>query len=139
MLTDEQIDDNWREANRHDDSWIPPIHQRFARAIEAAACAERDKRIAELEERNRDLHEDVQRFKKHALNEKAARLELERQLEEARNEALEEAAMRCDAEEKRGQHNMTCDIPKNHEFWNGGAMFAGQLAEEIRALKGEKE
>ena len=52
---------------------------------------------------------------------------------------LEEAARCCDAEEKRGQHNMTCDIPKNYEFWNGGAMFAGQLAEEIRALKGAKE
>lgn len=58
--------------------------KKFARAIKSAACAERDQRIAELEERNRDLYEDVQRFKEHALNEKAARLELERQLEEAR-------------------------------------------------------
>ena len=56
----------------------------FARAIEAAATEPLLQRIAELEQRNSDLYEDVQRFKEHALNEKAARLELERQLEEAR-------------------------------------------------------
>ena len=55
-----------------------------ARAIESAATEPLLQRIAELEQRNRDLYEDVQRFRKHAMNEKAARMELERQLEEAR-------------------------------------------------------
>jgi hypothetical protein len=41
-------------------------------------------RIAELEERNLDLHEDVQRFRAHALNEKDARMALERELEAVR-------------------------------------------------------
>lgn len=59
----------------------------YSERIESAACVDRDARIAELEQRNRDLYEDVQRFKEHALNEKAARLELERQLEEARKDA----------------------------------------------------
>ena len=62
----------------------------FAEQMQAYATAATEpllQRIAELEQRNSDLHEDVQRFKKHALNEKAARLELERQLEEARKDA----------------------------------------------------
>lgn len=74
-----------------------PLLQRIAH-LEATASANYGRghadahsmlseRIAELEQRNSDLHEDVQRFKKHALNEKAARLELERQLEEARKDA----------------------------------------------------
>ena len=48
---------------------------------------------------------------------------------------LEEAAKACDDENRRARYNMECDIPKNHEFWNGGAIFSDQLAEEIRALK----
>lgn len=58
-----------------------------AHAIESAACADRDARIAELEQRNTDLHEDVQRFKEHALSEKDARMALERELEEVRKDA----------------------------------------------------
>jgi hypothetical protein len=86
MLTDEEIDAVMRKSLGYG---LSPSRDdlEFARAIESAACAERDKRIAELEERNRDLYEDVQRFKEHALNEKAARLELKRQLEEARKDA----------------------------------------------------
>lgn len=66
----------------------------FAEQMQAYATAATEpllQRIAELEQRNSDLYEDVQRFKKHALNEKAARLELERQLEEA-HKALHDAA-----------------------------------------------
>ena len=74
-----------------------PLLQRIAH-LEATASANYGRghadahsmlseRIADLEQRNSDLHEDVQRFKKHALNEKAARLELERQLEEALKDA----------------------------------------------------
>lgn len=61
----------------------------FAEQMQAYATVATEpllQRIAELEQRNSDLHEDVQRFKKHALNEKAARLELERQLVEARKQ-----------------------------------------------------
>lgn len=58
-----------------------------ARAIESAACADRDARIAQLEQRNRDLYEDVRRFKEHALSEKDARMALERELAEARKDA----------------------------------------------------
>ena len=95
--------------------------KRFARAIETAATEPLLQRIAELEQRNSDLYEDVQRFRKHAMNEKAARLELERQLEEARNQVLEEAAVECDKRAHAG---------------DAGALMA---ARAIRALKGEKE
>lgn len=61
-------------------------------------------RCEELEQRNRDLYEDVQRFKEHALNEKAARLELERQLEEARS-VLKETG--------RLLHHFWCDVQMN--------------------------
>ena len=113
MLTDEQIATAFKANNNLRD---------FVDAIESAACAERDKRIVELEERNRDLYEDVQRFKEHALNEKAARLELERQLEEARKDALEEAAKVCEG---------IADSNK----WSDAATAAAA----IRALKGAKE
>lgn len=63
-----------------------------ARAIESAACADRDARIAQLEQRNRDLYEDVRRFKEYALSEKDARLVLERELAEARKDAERFAA-----------------------------------------------
>ena len=90
--------------------------------------AERDARIAELEQRNSDLDEDVQRFKKHALNEKSARLELERQLEEARNQVLEEAAKVCDELAELSRTSPT-DSMRQH----------GECAAAIRALKGAKE
>jgi hypothetical protein len=117
MLSNEQIESKWNFAVDTSTPVNGRTHFKFARAIESAACAERDARIAkleaentklrtvpmkyrrmafnaelqvkvaELEDRNRDLYEDVQRFKGHAMNEKAARLELERQLEEARKDA----------------------------------------------------
>lgn len=91
---------NYRQGFQDGQASAPqqkPLLQRIAH-LEATASANYGRghadahsmladRIAELEQRNRDLHEDVQRFKKHALNEKAARLELERQLEEARKDA----------------------------------------------------
>jgi hypothetical protein len=43
--------------------------------------------VAQLEQRNRDLWEDVQRFRAHALNEKDARMALERELEAVRKDA----------------------------------------------------
>ena len=91
MLSYEQIESNWNLAVETSMPVNGRTHLKFARAIETAACAERDARIVELEERNRDLYEDVQRFKEHALNEKAARLELERDLAEA-HKALHDAA-----------------------------------------------
>lgn len=81
-LTDECLYEMWDDKYR---SWIGGEQfESIARAIEAAATGPLLQRIEELEQRNSDLHEDVQRFKQHALNEKAARLELERQLEETR-------------------------------------------------------
>lgn len=78
-------------------------------------------RCEELEQRNSDLYEDVQRFRKHAMNEKAARMELERQLEGARNQALEEAAKVCD---------VTPPQPFRPSI---------EAAHAIRALKGAKK
>ena len=86
-LTDEQIDSLFSEWLYIAPGRTYEEHRPVARAIESAATEPLLQRIAELEQRNRDLYEDVQRFKKHALNEKAARLELERQLEEARKDA----------------------------------------------------
>lgn len=94
------------------------------RAIEAAATEPLLQRIAELEQNNRDLSDDVQRFRKHAMNEKAARLELERQLEEARNQALEEAAVECDKRAHAG---------------DAGALMAARAIRAIRALNGAKK
>lgn len=95
-------------------------------------------RIAELEQRNSDLHEDVQRFKKHALNEKAARMELERQLEEARNQALEEAANGAEALAKKwwARH---CETNRHMETTREAHEDFCQLGRAIRALKGAKE
>lgn len=44
----------------------------------------------------------------------------------------EACAKLCDSESERGFFNWKNDIPQNKEFWNGGQMFASQLAEEIR-------
>lgn len=48
---------------------------------------------------------------------------------------LEDAAKVCEKEHQRAKLNMDVDVAANHQFWNGGAIFADQLAEEIRALK----
>ena len=45
----------------------------------------------------------------------------------------EACAKLCDSESERGFFNWKNDSPQNKEFWNGGQMFASQLAEEIRA------
>lgn len=47
-LTDQEIGHHWRIANLEDDSWMPQIHERFARAIESAAAAPLLARIAAL-------------------------------------------------------------------------------------------
>ena len=93
----------------------------YRHIVEVRSAIAELRRLAELEQRNRDLYEDVQRFKTHALNEKAARLELERQLEEARNQVLEEAAKVCD---------VTPPQPFRPSI---------EAAYAIRALKGAKE
>ena len=103
----------------------------FAEQMQAYATAATEpllQRIAELEQRNRDLYEDVQRFRKHAMNEKAARMELERQLEEARKHALEEAAKVCDELAELSRTSPT------DSMWQHG-----ECAAAIRALKGAKE
>lgn len=98
-LTDEQLTEIFRYSFSLIDSRMTPNQQAFCRAIEAAATEPLLQRIAELEQRNRDLYEDVQRFRKHALNEKAARLELERQLDEALKDAEPVRRMKQRADE----------------------------------------
>lgn len=108
MLTDQEIEDIGKEH-------APYVDQKFARAIESAAIdafmartgkyltndASREAAIADasapLLERIAELNEEVERFRKHALNEKAARQDLERQLEEARKDAMGKAADICDS------------------------------------------
>lgn len=75
-------------------------------AIESAACADRDARIAELEQRNADLHEDVKRFRNHALNEKDARMVLEQEL----------------AEVRKDERNRILDALKRHD-WNSSNIW----------------
>jgi hypothetical protein len=75
------------EAHHNSGSPCKPGFWSYERAIESSAAAPLLERIAELEQRNRDLYEDVQRFKAHALNEKDARMALERELEAVRKDA----------------------------------------------------
>lgn len=97
MGADSCVHCGWIDPDTIEAAATEPLLQRIAH-LEATASATYGRghadahsmlseRIAELEQRNSDLHEDIQRFKKHALNEKAARLELERQLEEERKDA----------------------------------------------------
>jgi hypothetical protein len=85
-LTDEQLLKLWApEPSR-------PVMGRnkileFSRAIESAATAPLLERIAELEQRCQDHHEDVVRFRRHALDEKDARMALERELEAVRKDS----------------------------------------------------
>lgn len=46
----------------------------------AAELRRQHAEIERLEQRDQDLYEDVQRFKEHALNEKDARMALEREI-----------------------------------------------------------
>ena len=82
------------------DSWMQQASDRVGDAVEFAKKAEMLERelateravsfrdqVAQLEQRNRDLWEDVQRFRAHALNEKEARMALERELEAVRKDA----------------------------------------------------
>ena len=59
MLTDQTISDEWRKASSEDDSWMPQIHERFARAIEAAATAPLLERIAQKQARIDQLVQEV--------------------------------------------------------------------------------
>lgn len=85
MLTVEQIQAVYDECDKKSDGGNEFMLM-FASAIEAAATEPLLKRIAEFEQNNRDLSDDVQIFRKHAMNEKDARIELERQLVEARKQ-----------------------------------------------------
>jgi len=81
-LTDDQIKKEWSRICSFAAAGVDKQIS-FARAIEAPLL----KRIAELEQRNSDLYEDVKRFRAHALNEKEARMALERELEAVRKDA----------------------------------------------------
>lgn len=95
-LTDEQIRKAGGIVHRDGNIFFKSIDQ-LNSAIESAATAPLLERIAELEERNRDLHEDVKRFRAHALNEKDARMALEREREALRKDVLEEAVKVCES------------------------------------------
>jgi hypothetical protein len=111
-LTDEQIDTLWKAPMSAD--WE---HREFARAIESAATAPLLEQIKELEA-------EVMLFREHALNEKAARLELERQIELVRNEVLEEAAESVDTQ--------------IHRWFDDRARYcASECAAAIRSMKTE--
>jgi len=49
-ISDDLIGQYWRQANQRDDSWMPPIQVRFARAIERACTKPLLERITELEQ-----------------------------------------------------------------------------------------
>lgn len=81
MLTTERIDAIWQNYPCRLSKY------ELSDAIAEAATAPLLARIADLEQRNADLYADVQRFKEHALNEKDARMALERELAEASKDA----------------------------------------------------
>ena len=102
-LTDEQLQQaiidgvkagkiSWLGYKKDDEGrfTIPVISKsdmQLSRAIESAATAPLLERIAELEQRCQDNHEDMLRFRRHALDEKDARMALERELEAVRKDA----------------------------------------------------
>lgn len=112
-LTDQDIDSvaspwDWLNIN------CTEHRNAFARAIESAACAERDARIAEFEkERDEWKHEAMHGGNAQYLREKVA--ELERQLAEARKDA------------ERWVHACKCNNKNiNVSAWDNDAMeFVG--------------
>lgn len=118
-LTDEQIEAIYKQETGAliDDS--PWALVDFSRAIEAAATEPLLQRIAHLEATASANYGRGHADAHSMLSERIAKLE--RQLEEARNQALEEAAVECDKRAHAG---------------DAGALMA---ARAIRALKGAKE
>lgn len=92
MLSDNQIDDLCCEWLYVAPGRTYEEHRPFARAIESAACAERDARIAELE---RLMSEDHS----HALDLAAEIERMTKRLEEARKDAADADSM-CEAMKK---------------------------------------
>ena len=90
MLTDEQIiASNYPDGEENGPTILAPDFEliAFGRQIESAACAERDKRIAELE-RKSDQDDETILWQAKEIADKIDRVaELERQLEEARKDA----------------------------------------------------
>ena len=80
MLTDEQIKQCREAGYMHSGLLAKHSFSKSARAIEAAACAERDQRIAELEAANEAFVKRQEWWNERMV-------ELERQLEEARKDA----------------------------------------------------
>ena len=127
---------------------IPAISKsdmQLSRAIESAATAPLLERIAELEHRCQDHHEDMLRFRRHALDEKDARMALERELEVVRNEVLDEAAKCCDEIEKdrwalyKGRPPYTGqEKQRASDYTQGESDGASQCADDIRELKDKK-
>lgn len=90
-LPDDLIGQYWRQANQRDDSWMPFIHVRFARAIEAAATEPLLHRIAELE-RKSDQDDETILWQAKEISEKIDKLaELERLRSEDHAHAIDMA------------------------------------------------
>lgn len=123
MLTDEKLTELFRYSFGLIDSRMTPNQQAFCRLIESAACAERDARIAEQDELiarlrlEAQLHAQEARTANATIAEiyqvvtgstgepgnwhgaapvKSRIAELTRELEEARKDAMNEAASICD-------------------------------------------
>ena len=74
MLTDEQLTELFRGSFGLIDSRMTPNQKAFCRAIEAAACAERDSRIAELERQIEDARTEATALRVNEMNLEAALL-----------------------------------------------------------------
>ena len=138
-LTDEQINQMWSDAH-NDTSTMSLIHV-LARAIESAACAERDARIAHLEATASANYKRGYDDAHSMLVERIA--ELERQLEEARNQMVAQKDQWLEWEAKRNA------LEKDAERWRTFLSTRPQSTHDvinqaiddaaIRALKGAKD
>lgn len=137
-LTEEQIEEIYKQETGAliDDS--PWALVDFSRAIEAAATEPLLQRIAEFE-RKSDQDDETILWQAKEIADKIDRIaELERQLEEARNQALEEAANGADALAKKWWARY-CETNKHMETTREAHEDFCQLGRAIRALKGAKK
>ena len=126
-LTDEQIDNLYINGTKH---WIGK--REIARAIEAAATEPLLQRISELEKENAKLKTLPMKYRRMTFNAELQEnvKELERQLEDARNQALEEAANAVDAMKAPDGYGI-----QEQSLYDVATMEA---ADVVRALKGAK-
>jgi predicted RNase H-like nuclease (RuvC/YqgF family) len=96
----EEMNAQLREQNTAVDKACADLEahiEQLERELKAERAVSFRDQVAQLEQRNRDLWEDVQRFRAHALNEKEARMALERELEAVRKDAERWAMLRYES------------------------------------------